>query len=60
MTASGARSDDQPAQGGRFPGAQRGDLGVRPMTGDMVGKPLQALGVAAHHQQNWTGRVCHR
>jgi hypothetical protein len=26
----------------------------------VVGQPLEALGIAAHHQQNWSGRVCHR
>ena len=38
-------------------GRRRGGyLSARPMTGDMVGQPLQAFGVAAHHQQDWTGR----
>src|SRR5260370_6476228 len=29
------------------------------MAGDMVGEPLQAFRIAPHHQQVWTGRVCH-
>ena len=32
-------------------GRRRGRyLGARPMAGDMMGEPLQAFGVAAHHQ----------
>ncbi len=49
---------DEAAQGRRFAGAQGRHLGVRPMAGDMMREPLQALGVAAHDHQDWT-RICH-
>ena len=37
-----------------------GHLGARPMAGHMMGQPLQAFGVAAHHQQDGTGRIGHK
>jgi hypothetical protein len=30
------------------------------VTGNVMGQPLEALGVAAHYQQDWSGHVCHR
>jgi hypothetical protein len=35
-------------------------LGIGPVTRYVVSQPLEAFRIAAHYQQDWSGRVCHR
>ena len=50
---------DEARQGSRVRAGRGADLGARPMARDMMVQPLQAFGVAAHHQQHRTGCIGH-